>query len=257
MNGKRESSSTETLDPRAVYVHAVDLLQGDPALERFTHVLDPRELLRAERFATQALRRKHVVSHGSLRILLGRYLHIRPSEVRFIYNEHGKPALDPVHASGLRFNLSHSGEKCVVAVTAEREVGVDVELIRKLDNWQNIATRFFSKRETARLSALPESLGTTGFFATWSRKEAFIKALGLGLALDLEAFEVEVDPQLEARLLWTRDDLSRPEAWSMRDIEVDASYRAAVVVEGPELDLHFDMGEQFPTQPEPEARGAA
>jgi len=223
-------SFNEQFEASTVHVYEVDLLFGEDDLAELLKLLDDRELAQAKRFATPALKRKYVASHGNVRLALARYLDTFPSDIRFVEGPHGKPQIDPGHATEIRFNLSHSGEKCLIAVTTGTEVGIDVEQIRKLDDWQAISQRFFSEREAARLDALPQELVQLAFFATWSRKESYIKALGLGLALDLGAFEVEVDPRKEAHLVWAQDTSEGPPHWSMRDISVGPGYRAAVAL---------------------------
>jgi 4'-phosphopantetheinyl transferase len=232
MDGQFQRNFASTISPPEVDVYHIGPSLDELEIERFVSLLDSSEQAQAARFATAALRRSYVAYHGNLRLALSQYLGIEPNEIRFVRGPHGKPALDPSHGSTLRFNLSHSGERGLIAVTEDREVGIDVERIRALDDWREIATRFFSQRETVRLSSLPRTLVRTAFFATWSRKEAYVKALGLGLALDLGAFEVEVDPREQARLLWTLDDPTGPDQWCMSDIDVGPEYCAAVAVQG-------------------------
>jgi 4'-phosphopantetheinyl transferase len=232
MDGPCQHEVASTICPREVHVYHVDLSLAESDVERLISFLDLNEKEQTARFATAVLKRRYVASHGNLRLALSRYLGLEPGEIRFARGPHGKPALDPSHGSTLRFNLSHSSEKCLIAVTEGREVGIDVERIRALDDWREIAERFFSERETFRLSSLPTSLVKTAFFATWSRKEAYIKALGLGLAFDLSAFEVEVDPREGARLLWTLDEGVGKEQWCMKNIDVGAEYCAALAVQG-------------------------
>jgi 4'-phosphopantetheinyl transferase len=243
-----QAAANERMPPiPTVYLYEVDLASAPTELGELLKLLDDRELAQAQRFATPELKRKYVVSHGSVRLALGRYLDVLPSDVRFVEAPHGKPQLDPCHASEVQFNLSHSGEKCLIAISAGSPVGVDVERLRPLEDWREIAQRFFSEREYQRLLALPVGLVNVAFFATWSRKEAYIKALGLGLALDLSAFEVEVDPRTEARLVWTRDAAEGPTRWAMRDISVGPHYRAALAVRGQHcnvvrMEADFDFG---------------
>ena len=220
----------ESMDCLAVHVFDFDLRVGDRELNELIQVLDEHEVAQAQRFATADLKRKYVASHGNVRHVLGRYLGVSPGEVRLFVGSHGKPSLHAAHASSLRFNLSHSGEKCLLALTLNREVGVDVERVRPLEDWREIAHRFFSNRETARLAELPAHLSEQAFFATWSRKEAYIKALGLGLALDLSSFEVEVDPRKPGQLIWAANETEGPKQWLMCDVDVDPEYRAALAV---------------------------
>jgi 4'-phosphopantetheinyl transferase len=230
MSGSHRSPEELSIKPHDVHVYDIDLAVNDGSTDLLFGLLDSREREQANRFVTSELRRRHILSHGHLRIILGRYLGVTPEEVVFVQLIRGKPALDPVHGSPVTFNLSHSGDKCLVAVATERDIGIDVERVRPLAEWREIAQRFFSQRETARLSELPPELTEAAFFATWTRKEAYIKALGLGMALDLGAFEVEVDPRQESRLIWALDASEGPSAWCMRNVPVAPGYHAALAV---------------------------
>lgn len=232
MNGPLRNKSPLVIEPIAVHVYDVELSRHYDDIEALRSVLSEHERSRASRFVTERLQHDYIVSHGMTRLILGRYVECMPAELAFVQGEHGKPALDPRHASPVRFNLSHSGGKCLIAITNGREVGVDVEKIRRLEDWLEIAKRFFSTRETEQLLLLPEAMRHDGFFATWSRKEAYIKAIGMGLALELGSFAVNVDPSAQARLLWTRDNAEEPSHWEMRTLKVDPGYHAAVAVRG-------------------------
>lgn len=221
----------------ALHVYDMGLDTASADIEALRTHLSSRERAQAERFATPMLSRKYVLSHAGMRWVLAQYLGQSPSNVEYVFGQNGKPALAPSHATSLKFNLSHSGDKCLMAVSSTACVGIDVERVRHLEDWQAIAQRFFSVREESRLSALPRNLVEQAFFATWARKEAYIKALGLGLALDLSAFEVEVDPRAPASLLWALDETEGPDHWSMQDIDVGVEYRATVAVRAPSFDV--------------------
>src|SRR5206468_3118518 len=138
---------------------------------------------------------------------------------------YGKPALTRASASEpVRFNLSHSGSLALVAVTAGRDVGVDVERVRPEPNLEQIASRFFSAREAATLHALPVRLRTKAFFACWTRKEAFVKARGNGLSQQLDEFDVSLAPGEPARLLRTGWDPKEVTAWSLYELEAGIGY---------------------------------
>jgi len=157
--------------------------------------LVPDERQRAERFRFERDRRRFIVAHGVLRDILGRYLKCSPAQVSFSYNQYGKPALaQESEAIGLRFNMSHSHEVALYALTRAREVGVDVELLREDFASLEIAERFFSRSEVALLNSLAPELRTDGFFNCWTRKEAYIKALGEGLSHPLDRFAVSLAP---------------------------------------------------------------
>jgi 4'-phosphopantetheinyl transferase len=198
--------------------------------------LSADEEKRAARFHFQVDKNRFVVSHGMLRKILGRYLHREPSELTFSINQYGKPALVDFN---LEFNLSHSGDFALVAVTQGRKVGVDVERIRQGISSHVIAQQYFSKAEVAELQSLPFEQREAAFFTCWTRKEAYIKAQGLGLSLPLESFDVSLSPNEPAMLRAVRPDEKEAARWTLLSLDVDPNYAGAVAVEGAALDFRL------------------
>jgi 4'-phosphopantetheinyl transferase len=194
--------------------------------------LDEAECRRADRFAFEEDRLRFAAGRGLLRVILGRYLGRDPGSLRFVHNAHGKPELAPDHAANLRFNLAHSGHLVVYALTRGRDLGVDIERIRPDFGGEAIAARFFAPGETAELRALPEETRILGFFHGWTRKEAYIKAQGKGLALPLDDFDVRLSPGQPAALLATRPDPLEAARWSLVEVPTQPGYVAALCVEG-------------------------
>ena len=218
-----------SLQSRDVHVWRVDLEQAEDVVQQFRSTLEDDELHRADRFHFEKDRRAFTVSRGFLRHVIGRYLETKPEALRFSYGAYGKPALDGEHKS-IRFNMSHSRAVGLVAVTESKEVGVDVEYIRADFATEDIARRFFSPREVEAFNALPQHQQVAAFFRCWTRKEAYIKAIGRGLSQPLDGFDVTLVPDVPPALLRAdEDDASR---WSLSDIEVGTDYAAALVVEG-------------------------
>lgn len=211
---------------------------GEPALRRLWEVLSTDERQRADRFHFQRDRGHFVAARGGLREILGRYTGATPQSLRFSYDSFGKPSLsDPppgVAAGGtpLHFNVSHSGGVALYAVAAGREVGVDVERVREDFAGLDIARNFFSPHEVAALSALPAEERPTAFFDCWTRKEAYIKARGLGLSHPLHLFTVSLTPGRPAALLRTDDDPQEASRWSLAELFPGEGYRAALAFEG-------------------------
>ena len=144
----------------------------------------------------------------------------------------GKPRLENERAAGdLKFNLAHSGGIALYAFTMIGEVGIDVEFIRPEFTGDDIARRFFSLAEIRSLDALPDEIRTRAFFNCWSRKEAFIKAKGLGLSLGLDQFDVTLSPDLPTAVLSTRWDETEARRWSLQAIDVGADYAGALAIE--------------------------
>lgn len=232
----RQAPASLSLQPGEAQVWRVDLEQPEQVVQQFRTTLEDDEIQRADRFHFERDRRAFAVSRGFLRQVLGRYLEIEPEALRFSYGPYGKPALNGKHkSSSLRFNMSHSRAVCLVAVTETKEVGVDVEYIRADFASEEIARRFFSSREVEAFNALPNEHQVSAFFRCWTRKEAYIKAIGRGLSQPLDGFDVTLAPGLPAALLRAdQDDASR---WSLSDIDVGDDYAAALVVEGQLLNI--------------------
>ena len=205
----------------------------DPAHDVGTaaRLLSPDESDRARRFHVERDRRRFVIGRALLRIILGRYLDRDPAGLRFAYGERGKPALAD-ECLGLQFNLSHSSSVAAYAVARHRAVGIDIERVRDLPDMDVIATRFFASSEAQLLRALPRVAKPAAFFSCWTRKEAYIKALGTGLAARLDTFVVACLPDEPPRLRWVADDPSEPTRWSFRAFTPADEYVGAVAVEG-------------------------
>src|SRR5262245_26811880 len=187
------------LSPDAVHLWAVPLAVGPERLAALAELLAPDERQRAARFIPAAPREQFIVARATLRILLGRYLGMGPTEVRFVTGDTGKPALA---GREFFFNISHTRGLAVHAFTRLGEVGVDVEQVRPYPSHPDMAARFFTPREAAAVR------GEEAFFHVWTRKEAFLKATALGLAHGLERFEVSVPPDDPPRILHIDGDPS-------------------------------------------------
>ena len=189
------------------------------------------ERARAARFHAERDREHFIAGRGLLRAILARYVGVPAAELSFAYGPHGKPMLSAgSNAGDLRFNLAHSHGMALYALARGREVGVDLEYIAPRGE-EGIAERFFSAAEVATLRRLPATERRDAFYACWTRKEAYIKARGDGLALDLSRFDVSLAPGEPAALL--RHDDEVPARWSLAALDVAPGYAAALCVEGP------------------------
>lgn len=200
---------------------------------RIAQFLSDDEVRRAARLFFAADRQRFIVARGILRVILGRYLGVHPAELRFTYGPHGKPALAPQHGNGrLHFNLAHSQGLALYAVAYDRQVGIDVEYMRPHLANREVAARFFSPAEVERLGALPEAMQPEAFFCCWTRKEAYMKARGDGLALPADAFEVSLTPGDGPVHLTTPGDPAEAARWCLQGLDPGPGYAAAVAVEG-------------------------
>jgi 4'-phosphopantetheinyl transferase len=221
------------LDHGVVHVWRVPL--ADPAAARALRpLLDDEERARADRFYREEHRVRFAVAHGWKRRILARYAGRPASSLRFVCGEHGKPSLAGDGAGDLHFNLSHSGDLALVAV-ARTPVGVDVERWDAEVEHLELAERFFSPSERGALRALAEDADAVvaGFFAAWSRKEAYLKATGHGISRGLHHFDVTLAPGVQARLLADRLDPAATARWVMHALDVAPGYSAALVAAAP------------------------
>lgn len=216
-----------------VHVWRVDFGRESSRVDGAERTLSPDELARARRFRFPRDRERFVSARVLLRELLARYLHVEAGRLRFRYGELGKPALaSDSGADAIRFNLSHSESLALFAVTRGREIGVDVERLRRDLPAERLARRFFSPREIDALLALPQHQRQQAFFACWTRKEAYVKARGDGLAFPLDQFDVALVPGEPVASLRTDGDPEESARWSLQQLDPGPDYVAALAVEG-------------------------
>jgi 4'-phosphopantetheinyl transferase len=226
-----EIEALEPLRAGDVDVWYVDLAVDAGTVARLAASLAEDERARAARFRFERDARRFVVARSALRAVLGGYLGVAPGGLAFSHGAHGKPALSGGHTA-LHFNVAHSGEVAVVAAGWRRAVGVDVEQWRPLPDLAALAARVFAPSELAALGALAETERPAAFFRCWTRKEAFIKATGRGLAQPLDAFAVSLAADEPARFLDIAGDPDALARWTLYDLRPPAGYAGALVVEG-------------------------
>jgi 4'-phosphopantetheinyl transferase len=230
------SPSVLHLPSDEVHIWSTSIETALTDLEGLKHVLSEEEKNRAERFCFDQDRTRHIVAHGVLRIILSYYSGGDPSEQKFTQNEFGKPAL--AENCDLRFNISHSGDQVLYGITKDREIGVDIEEIRTVENADQIVERFFSPHERIAFLALPANMKDEAFFTIWTRKEAYIKAQGQGLSLPLDQFTISFLPEEPVRLIETEHNKDEQQRWSMHEVSVHPEYLAAVAVKGHDVTLY-------------------
>lgn len=195
-------------------------------------ILSPDELSRAHRYHFKRDRRRFTVARAMLRQLLGDRLGVAPSGIGFGYSRHGKPFISEP-AVRTYFNIAHSEEQALFAISASRVVGVDIEgLSREIDH-DAIAKRFFTRRECAQLQNYPERMRKSAFLAYWTCKEAVIKAIGDGMSLPLDKFEVAIAPGVVPRIASFFDESKNVAEWSIYELGVGNEYAAAVAAVSP------------------------
>ncbi len=206
---------------------------------RYMSLLSLDELERASSFRFDSHRDAFCIGRGLLRLILARYLSVAPQKIYLQYSAYGRPALGGKEAGVLEFNLAHSGEWVLYAISLPRRIGVDIERVQTRDDLMQLAQSFFASEEIQSLLALPAEQRASAFYACWTRKEAFIKALGKGLSYPLDGFCVSVAPGETARLLAVRDGLEIASNWSLFDIPFGPDYRAALALDGPVRKINY------------------
>jgi 4'-phosphopantetheinyl transferase len=218
------------LGPQDVHVWELRLDLSPADHDRLERVISAEEARRADRFRIAADRRRYVAAHGLLRVVLSGYVGARPDGVAFGPGAGGKPRLAGRETP--RFNLSHAGALGLVAVAADREVGIDIEEVGEDGDLEGLAETCFSPVERAALAAVPAAQRPAAFFAGWTRKEAFLKAIGAGLARPLDSFDVTLTPGDTARLLRLEGVPGASRRYQLRTLRPAAGFVAALAVDG-------------------------
>ncbi len=227
-------SGRRTLAAGTVHVWSIGLDPPRTRLDELRGWLCAEERQRAARFRFARHRDRFVAARGQLREILAGYEDVEPAALRFAYGAHGKPRLA---GGSVRFNLSHSDGEALLAVAAGRDVGIDLERVRPDADCTAVARRFFSRAEATALLALPPAARAAAFFAVWTRKEAFVKARGDGLAVPLADFDVSIAALGPVRLLRTAWDPAEAGRWSLRTLDVAPGFAAALAVFGPQPEV--------------------
>ena len=223
------------LSKNDVHIWTMPAKASDAVVAQFERVLSEDEAKRAARFRFSHLRDSFVITHGVLRHLLGRYLSLDPARICFTYGDKGKAAV--ASADNLQFNLTHSGGIAAVAFATGCQLGMDAEHIRPVEEMQQIANHYFAAEEAAELMLLPESEREPAFFRCWTRKEAYIKAIGDGLSCALDSFQVTLLPNAPPRLIHIGGDRVAAEMWSLHDLGLAPGYAAALAYRDRERSL--------------------
>jgi len=190
-------------------------------------LLSRDERLRAARFHFEYDRRRYTVARAVLRMLLGDRLDIAPAAIKFSYTKRGKPFVaEP--AARIHFNVSHSAERALYAISPSFRVGADIEYLNRDIDHESLADRFFTRAESAALQRLPASHRKRAFLACWTRKEAVVKALGDGLSLAFDQFEVTTALDAAPRVLEFAVKAHNVSDWALYSVNTNSNYVATV-----------------------------
>jgi 4'-phosphopantetheinyl transferase len=237
--------SASAPDLRSRDVHVWRLRPAEYDVDHGWSLLSTDERERASRFYLDVHRNFYVATHAAVRRVIGSYLNKAPDALTLLEGLNGKPA---VSNATLEFNLSHSGEFALLAISSDARVGVDVERWRHAHAAEliTLATRFFSEREREGVcdSTLNDACVVQRFYAVWSRKEAYLKASGVGITGGLDHFSMSHDEP--ARLLEDQHDADAMSRWTVAALPVGNGYAAALVAEAPVNRVELVDGSALP-----------
>jgi 4'-phosphopantetheinyl transferase len=229
----RDSDSASfDLHSSDVHVWCVRLDDLSTLMSSVARYLSADEQTRAGRFVFRPDRDRYIASRGVLRAILGRYLSQDPSHLLFSYNSYGKPQIDSSReASAIRFNVSHSQALALYAVARTREVGIDIECITRDVPYEDIVEQFFSSAEKDIFRRLPKDDQREWFFACWTIKEAYVKAVGTGLVEPLDRIEVTLHAGTSTASLKILGEPQQRCRWTAQLLKSVPGYIGAVVAE--------------------------
>jgi 4'-phosphopantetheinyl transferase len=228
-----KSAVAPSLDARQVHVWISRTDLPRSAVEGLESTLNANELERADHFRFEEPRNQFVVSRGHLRAILARYVGRPASEILFSLDKGGKPRLeDGGERHRIQFNLSHSGAICVIAVTRLEMVGVDVEEARSHIDMEAVARRILTGREWAEFAELSDGERSPWFYSAWSKKEAFVKAMGAGMCMPFHEVDVGAVWQTRWGSPFPKADRHSSSTWWSQSFVPAAGYFGAVVTLG-------------------------
>jgi 4'-phosphopantetheinyl transferase len=209
-------------------------------IEKYAETLSEQEQERAAKFTFPDKYEEYVVSRGLLRKALAHVLDQEPSSFKFDYTSSMKPYLvKQYNDRSISFNVSHSHGQALVAISLDRNIGIDIEKIRPDVEYEKLAKRFFSEAEHKALMQCAVEDRVAAFFATWTRKEAFVKAVGKGIAFGLSEFDVNIspfEPPIMLSTRWNPEDVSK---WLMASIDIEKNYMATLAADGGEFQIRL------------------
>jgi len=222
-----------------IHIWSTFLDQPQHEVHALEKILSREEKIRAKNFHFERHRTRFIVGRGFLRTILGRYLGVKPGRLQLLHGKNGKPALAGTYAdAGVSFNLSHSKGQALYAIILGWEIGVDIEYIHDFSEMESIADKILSASEKIAFRELPKQKKIKAFFKWWTRKEAFLKALGTGLAQSMDMIDISIfygEETVGEKIEVSPDEISK---WSIHDIEPVPGFAAAFAVEQKNWRLH-------------------
>ncbi|MGK7922688.1 MAG: 4'-phosphopantetheinyl transferase superfamily protein [Trichodesmium sp.] len=224
------------LSENDVHIWSTKLKLSSSQIEELSKILSSDEIDRANKFHFKRDRNRFIIARGTLRKILSKYLKIEPTKLGFSYSDRGKPYLTN---TSILFNLSHSQDLALYAITKVNLIGIDLEYIRPMNDAENLAKRFFSAQEYKLINQLPPQQQQETFFKLWTCKEAYLKATGDGLAGGLEKVEISLNPEQPVEIFSINGDIKAASDWHLYQFIPEPNYIATVAVVGKNQSFSF------------------
>ena len=225
-----------------IHIWSANLEQPEAIIEGYYSILSDNEKKKVDKYKTEGLRNRHIISKGLLRILIAKYMNYSPNEIIFYFNEFGKPSISPdSEGTNLFFNLSHSDNIAVFVFSGNREVGIDVEKVKELADMEGVVDLCFSESEKKWFSKLPSAKKEEMFYKIWTCKEAYIKAIGKGLSFSPNRITLDRkdDDELFIKEINGDEDFNR---WKLITFKLHYDFISSVVVENHDFSIeHFRL----------------
>ncbi len=235
-NTWQETPDKLSLSKNHIDIWLCDLKTLSSEIGKFYILLSNNERERINKLKIEEKKQQYIITRGMLRQRLSLFTKIAPENFVFEYLEHGKPVLtNDAKFANITFNVSHSYNLALIAISQEQSIGIDIEKINHESDPLPLVTRFFSKAEQAEFNTLSETIGAKAFCACWTRKEAFIKAIGDGVAYGLDSFDVTVDPEIQTSSINLHK--AAAETWSAENLYVGNDYMACLVSNVPDVNV--------------------
>jgi len=233
----KQPTQNLSLAPNQIHIWRMFLNQPTEKTQQLSQILSPEENNKANRFYFEKDRHKFILSRGTLRTILSQYLNFPPQNLKFTYSKQGKPTL--LTETPIYFNLSHSHEITLYAITLNREIGIDLEFLRPITEAENIVKNYFSNKESALFNTISSDQKPEAFFNAWTRKEAYLKATGQGLSQPLKEVEVNFTPGEPAKLLSIKGDTQKASEWTLKHLIPHPNYIACVAISAQNLEYSY------------------
>lgn len=228
-------TSSPAMSNRECHVWRIPLPGPEENFPHSSEYLSADEKRRADKFLLPAPRRQFVLTRSALRALLGGYLGISPWDIPFAFNRFGKPSLPPPFAEW-HFNVSHSGQQGLIAITRAGAVGVDIEQYKALKDLAGLAKMIFCPDDMLLWQALPRMRQEPAFYQAWTGKEALAKALGHGLSTDIRELRVGFGGDNEARMVLTP---GQAQPWHLTPVDGGAGYAGSLALANRDIDISY------------------